>query len=197
MTSLNNALFKKLIIKFVDELSQNDFEIVRNQVQRGSIDNVNGASNGANYSFRVIASNRIDGLPVETYNERYWRNPFEKLIQIFVYSLSGEDFQLLHEGVKNDTWGFVRLNTWISTATYHRIRREKEINLPEMRNALVQLEMIGQKLDQICIKIPSFLEIDEFERRNLLGLLNVSTKNVFSAEERLATNLEILEKEEN
>ena len=41
------------------------------------------------------------------------------------------------------------------------------------------------------------LEIDEFDRRNLLGLLKVSTKNVFSAEERLATNLEILEKEEN
>ena len=66
-----------------------------------------------------------------------------------------------------------------------------------MRNALTQLKMVGQELEQILIIIPSFLEIDELDRRNLLGLLKVSTKNVFSAEERLATNLEILEKEEN
>ena len=52
MTSLNNALFKRLIFKFVDELSQKDFEFVRKQVQFGYID-------GANYKFRVAACNRI------------------------------------------------------------------------------------------------------------------------------------------
>ena len=55
MPSLNNALFKRLIIKFVDELSQNDFEYVRKQVQYGLID----GANGANYKFRVAACNRI------------------------------------------------------------------------------------------------------------------------------------------
>ena len=55
MTSLNNALFKRLIFKFVDELSQKDFEFVRKQVQFGYID----GANGANYKFRVAACNRI------------------------------------------------------------------------------------------------------------------------------------------
>ena len=56
MTSLNNALFKRLIFKFVDELSQKDFEFVRKQVQFGYID----GENGANYKFRVAAWNRFE-----------------------------------------------------------------------------------------------------------------------------------------
>ena len=56
MPSLNNALFKRLIIKFVDELSQNDFECVRKQVQFGYID----GANGANYRFRVAAWKRFE-----------------------------------------------------------------------------------------------------------------------------------------
>ena len=52
MPSLNNALFKRLIIKFVDELSQNDFECVRKKVQFGLIDR-------ANEDFRVAACHRI------------------------------------------------------------------------------------------------------------------------------------------
>ena len=181
---INYTDFKKLFIKFVDELCQYDFEIIKKQVQLD-----NASIKNANYSFRVAAWERI-----EKDNKEIWRDEFIKLIRRFVYLLSEEDFQLLHEGVKDDTWGFLRVSTWICIATHNRISREKELNLPEMRNALIQLEMIGQKLDQICTKIPTFLQLDEIDRANLLGLLKLSTQNVVSAEDRLLSRLEIIEK---
>ena len=186
--------FRNLFIKFVNELSQNDFELVCSQVELRRIYNINEASNGANYAFRLAACYRREELNLKTGNERYWRDPFEKLIHKFVDALSEEDFQLLNEGIKNDTWGFARVNTWISNATNNRLSREKEINLPEMRNALTQLRMIGQELDQILIIIPSFSLLEEKRRMELRGLLRLSNENVISAENLLGT---FLEKEEN
>ncbi len=181
---INYNDFKKLFIKFVDEPCQYDFEIIKKQVQLD-----NESIKNANYSFRVAAWERI-----EKENKEIWRNEFIKLIRRFVYALSEEDFQLLNEGIKNDTWGFVRVNTWISNATNNRLSREKEINLPEMRNALTQLRMIGQELDQILIIIPSFSLLEENRRMQLRGLLRLSNENVISAENLLGT---FLEKEEN
>tara|TARA_Y100001933_G_C18587073_1_gene392242 strand:- start:147 stop:518 length:372 start_codon:yes stop_codon:yes gene_type:complete len=122
MPSLNNALFKRLIIKFVDELSQNDFECVRKKVQFGYID-------GANYRFRVAAWERFEREEerIMPYDKNgYWRDEFEVLVQKFVDELDDFEFSHFHEVIKKDTWGFLRVGTWISNATNNRTAREEE-----------------------------------------------------------------------
>ena len=56
----------------------------------------------------------------------YWRDAFEVIIQKFVDELDDFEFSHFYEVIKNDTWGFLRVGTWISTATYNRIAREEE-----------------------------------------------------------------------
>ena len=56
----------------------------------------------------------------------YWHDEFEVIIQKFVDELDDFEFSHFYEVIKNDTWGFLRVGTWISTATYNRIAREEE-----------------------------------------------------------------------
>ena len=56
----------------------------------------------------------------------YWRDEFEVIIQKFVDELDDFEFSHFYEVIKHDTWGFLRIGTWISTATYNRIAREEE-----------------------------------------------------------------------
>ena len=56
----------------------------------------------------------------------YWRDAFEVIIQKFVDELDDFEFSHFYDVIKNDTWGFLRVGTWISTATYNRIAREEE-----------------------------------------------------------------------
>lgn len=56
----------------------------------------------------------------------YWRDELEVLIQKFVDELDDFEFSQFHEVIKNDTWGFLRVGTWISTATNNRISNKEE-----------------------------------------------------------------------
>ena len=56
----------------------------------------------------------------------YWRDELEVLIQKFVDELDDFEFSHFHEVIKNDTWGFLRVGTWISNATNNHISKKEE-----------------------------------------------------------------------